>query len=238
MAELDVTRRVAERVLNGDGEALRAPMAALGLGTAEVDDLCSAVTAAAADPLADVAMRVAYAGTEIMVEGWISEVLVLVVPNTDPATDAAQVLVDVPLALPRLVATLIGLGPRPSTDTPVIVPVPRAMADALCGIGWDDDAPTSLVEAVGDLVDEEVLETLFDGEAVRWTLSVLATARLGDGLGAGADVLDAGPRGIWQLLPTEEEERIAVVRTDTPSVWAQLASVLSLRRSQVAERES
>lgn len=189
------------------------------------ETLIEAVAATTSQPLAEVELRVRCNGGELQAVGWLGDVAVLAVPER-PGAERFHLIVDGAASLPRVVAGLVALGPRPAPPAAAeeVVTLPRTSVEELTGMRCPDDRRAELrAAAAPGGAAADTLAALLDAESMRWTLTVRASGDAGEPAERCVDVIDAGDLGLWLLFAAGADGVLAVRATPT-AVWRALAS--------------
>ncbi len=147
--------------------------------------------------------------------------------------DQARVLEGALANLPRIVAELVDLGPRPYTPSLDAVLVPIDVLDACVGVGLPDSELAAAVELFDGVYAATELRALLGPDSVRWRLE-LADGAEADEPQVSLDVIDAGSGGLWVLTPAAEPGYADATPASTMAVWLLLARAVSEAASAAA----
>ena len=166
-----------------------------------------------------------------LVRGSVGPALELVV-GVPSAEGGAMMLIGTPSMLPRALADLVDLGPRPFPANSTPARIPRLLIDAYCGVGG---CPAAMVDelhrALPDPAAREPFDALCDPGALRWVLTL--DANVGDDSPTPRlEVVDAGDRGLWLLDSDDAPARSTAVPITSTFAWRLLCGVLSAGADQ------
>lgn len=123
---------------------------------------------------------------------------------------------------PRLIAELVDLGPRPFDSEKAAIPMPYEPLDAFAGFGCDEEILAATHDAFDDRYGASDIDALFDGQALRWTLTLT-----GPQGGVELDVIDARERGLWIIADGPQPDAVLVQPATSSAVWILLSGALS-----------
>lgn len=217
-----------EREIDGDELAAWEAGAPEQLDALGLDAVLAAeLTSTLREPAVELALVLRRGGERRRLTGRLGTMAALIA-EPPAAGEPSLLLLGSLLELPRLLAELVDLGPRPGGDDGRQLPIPREVLEAYCGVGLSDAAHADLRETLSDVLEIEPLEALLGPATLRWTL----TLTFAGGERTVIDVADAGDGGLWSL---DDVERLAgdgdaltpaLATTIAPGVlWAMLAAI-------------
>ncbi len=162
-------------------------------------------------PMLRFTIRLRRLGQEVLFDGALGPALVLFAGGAYDGGDGSLIL-GTPDQLPRAIAEIVELGPRPLDAERPEIPMPYDPLDAYAGVGCEDELLAVIADAFDGEFAPDVVAGLFDGQALRWTLE-FATS---DGPQSVLDVIDADDRGLW-VIDEGPEPGTAWVRPMTSS---------------------
>lgn len=131
-----------------------------------------------------------------------------------------------PNDLPRLVAELVDLGPRPYEPDLDGVLLPVAVLDAYAGAGMETAELAELADDFDGLFRADHLQALLGERSIRWQLAVQPSGGV-DADASVVDVVDAGAGGLWLLTPAEHEGYADATPVTATAVWLLLAQAVA-----------
>lgn len=203
--------------------AWRAESPVLPASLALDSDWREALARAVGEPAASIDLTLRRGGEQWRLAGPMRDAFLMI---SEPAgSQPATLLAGTLLELPRLLAELVDLGPRPLDGPAQQLLIPAEVLDTFCGVGLSDEALADLRTQLDGVLPLAPLEAMLSDDAVRWTL----TLTLASGETSIVDVIDAVERGLWSLdgeeEPAEREARGELAEPANPD--AELTPVLA-----------
>lgn len=224
MREFGLSVHDLERWRGGDTAPLVAALKRLGCPEDELNELASALTTTLATPVISGTLAIRQASGERSVDLALgSGLLALQPPNVGHAD--AVVVATVPMDLPRLIAELVDLGPRPYEPSTESVLVPSDVLDAHAGSGLPRETLAELEGLFDAIYPSAALGAILGEHSVRWVLTLWSDVDTVDPE-SRLDVIDAGPGGLWMLSPADEPGYGEATPVSSSAVWMLLGRVL------------
>lgn len=224
MFEAELAPGEPAALLVGDTGPLGRVLRQLNLSEQEFADALAVFSETVAAPLLGFSLRLRRRGHEQLAQGWLGPGLVIVL--TDAAgSQPPHVMVGTAKELPRVVAELVDLGPRPfGPEKPAIVTHYEPL-DAFAGVGCEPDTLHALHEAFADVYAAADLSALYDGEALRWTYALWSAADRDDPQ-VRVDVIDGRDRGLWLISEGPDDATVWVTPTTSTAIWVLLSGAI------------
>lgn len=188
------------------------------------DDLEPLVTTWAS-AVATIDVRVRRDGHTLSITGVTDGELAVMLVPAEPDSDLHHVLASPFESLPRWVATVIGLGPRPAHDaTADLVPLSWAAVEHCLGLPDDDSMRRDARRKATMMAPEESVDAVLALDARRLTVTVTSTTGAFE---EAVDLVDAGDAGLWLIagLPPDRESA-AALPFSSRGIWQLLGRAL------------
>lgn len=188
------------------------------------DGAAPLVDASFRTPFARVVLRLRQRGVERSIAGGAGPVLALVAEPVAEG-DAAHLFAGAVETLPRLVAELVDLGPRPFTADATPVVLPSEVLDAWVGVGLPDEGIASLQSGLDGIVDADAVAALVGSDTAWWALTLEPAGAEPQTL----EVIDAGSGGLWLVEPvdpsiTNDPDVVQATPINSGGIWALLST--------------
>lgn len=211
-------------LLAGDPASLPGALAAAGLAESQLAAAVQTCTTALTHPAVSFRLRLRQGGAEQTVSGRVAGSFVAVA--TAPGDDRGRLLAGPAQEFPQLLSLLIQLRERSTPDDLVDIAMPYAPIDAFAGVGLDSESLGDLQRTLLGELPPSTLAALFDGQSLRWTLSLWPGADTSVEPPARLDVIDAFDEGMWLIDAGPDPESVVLRPMEADAAWLFLTRAL------------
>ena len=226
MFDVDLHPGERQRLFDGDREPLTRVLREFDpqAGGEAFDEAVATYGQTLSAPTGRLALRLRRGGAEQIAEGALGPALALTVADAGDGTE--HLVLGTAEELPRFVAEFVDIGPRPIDPARAPIPMPYEPLDAFAGVGCGEDVLGELHRNFEGRYPADDLSALFDGRALRWTLTLSTDGSDEDA--AELDVIDARDRGLWVIDDGPSDESVWVRPITSSELWVLLSAFSSL----------